>query len=847
MASILIVEDRPIERKYLVTLLRSVGHAVTEASDGAEALLLARRRTPDLVISDILMPTIDGYEFVRQMRENQTLARTPVIFYTATYHEREALTLAQECGAEILTKPCDPKTILAKVDTALTGEPATHPVQDSSRFSQEHARLVSSTLAGKIRDLEASEHRMAAIVDVAEQLAAERDPRALMTRVCDAAREVTLSQHAAIGIASEDGTVTTRLVTSGPDSEILAVSPIDLSSAPFAPVLKHRRAVRLRNPSGRPDWIGLPRDDPQTYSCLIVPVSTSRRVIGYLSLRNKIGADEFTEADQNVAMTLATHAGIAYENARLYDELRGHAASLEQEVAERRRVEVALRENEARTQFALAAARMGVWEADFSSGAFTGSDALMALLGLAPSAAPTTIDAFLDHIHPHDRSTVREGFDRAIRESVDFASEFRIVWPDGSIKWMAGRARVVSDDEAVTRMIGVATDIAERKSLEDQFRHAQKMEAVGQLAGGVAHDFNNLLTAIRGYADLVQETLEKDDQRRADLDEIVRAADRATALTRQLLAFSRKQVLQPTLLDLNALVSDTTKMLRRLIGEDVTLVTALAPEPVPVRADAGQLEQILMNLAVNARDAMPQGGRLMIETSNVVLDDSEAMQRSDLRPGPYAMLAVTDSGVGMDAETRRRLFEPFFTTKERGRGTGLGLATVYGIVKQSGGYIWVYSEPDQGAIFKVYLPRAEDGGTAVGDALDMKAAPTGNETVLLVEDQLAVRSLSRLLLERAGYKVLDAADPAEAEQIFREHADEIDLLVTDVIMPGSSGPTLFGRLSTLRPDLKVLYMSGYTDDAVVHHAGLPAEVTFLQKPFTADGLMYKVREALNQG
>jgi CheY-like chemotaxis protein len=310
--------------------------------------------------------------------------------------------------------------------------------------------------------------------------------------------------------------------------------------------------------------------------------------------------------------------------------------------------------------------------------------------------------------------------------------------------------------------------------------------------------------------------------------------------------FSRKQVLQPALVDANGLVTNASKMLRRLIGEDVEFVTKLAPEPAPVRADPGRLEQILMNLAVNARDAMPHGGRLSIETANVVLDDSSAREHVAVLPGPYVMLAVTDSGIGMDEQTRARIFEPFFTTKERGRGTGLGLATVYGIVRQSGGHIAVYSEPGCGATFKVYLPRAED---AAGDGRPMgptEAAPTGSETVLLVEDEQAVRFLSRTLLERAGYRVLDASDPRQAAEVFHRQADRIDLLVTDVIMPGSNGPALFARLSAEQPSLKVLYMSGYPDDAIMQQGGLAADVVFLQKPFTADGLMCKVREALDR-
>jgi PAS domain S-box-containing protein len=843
MAAILILEDRAVDRKFLATLLKSAGHVVNEASDGAEGLRLAELSPPDLVISDILMPTVDGYEFVRRLRSLPGSTHTPVIFYTATYHQREARSLAEECGvADILTKPSEPKAILAKVNAVLTsGEKPTTHRQDASDFSRDHLRVVSSALESKVEDLEASEQRMAAIVDLAHQIAAERDPRVLLNTVCSAARDVTLSQHAVIAMITDDRSAFRRVVTIGIDEVTLSRMEVPAIDGPLLNrVIGERRSVRLKNLDGRPETIGLPASHPPTHSCLLVPIASPSRVYGYLGLRNKLGADGFSDRDEDMALTLATHAGITYENAQLYDDLRNRTAALEQEVADRRRAEM-------RTQLALTAARMGVWELNLSTNRLEWADSLLAIFGLSAAQAPTTNDEFLSLIHPEDRPAVKDGFERAFRDGTDLVNEFRAVWPDGTVHWIAGRARVLRDEGTQpTRMIGVGMDIDGRKSLEEQFRQAQKMEAVGQLAGGVAHDFNNLLTVIHGYAELLLTNLTAGDQRRADVDEIVRAAERAAGLTRQLLAFSRKQVLQPTLLDMNSLVIQASKMLRRLIGENIELVTKLAPARPAVVADAGQLEQILMNLAVNARDAMPQGGRLSIETATVVLDESYAIQHVAVRPGPYVMLAVTDNGAGMDEQTRRRLFEPFFTTKERGRGTGLGLATVYGIVKQSGGYVWVYSEPGRGSTFKVYLPHVEDGATIEPATSDVEGVPSGSETVLLVEDEQAVRSLSRALLERAGYQVLDAADPREAEEVFRQHTDRIDLLVTDVIMPGSSGPALFGRLSVERPNLRVLYMSGYTDDAIVQHAGLPANMVFLQKPFTAHGLMCKVREALGR-
>jgi len=842
MAAILLVEDQAVDRDFLATLLRSAGHSVTEASDGADALRLARRAPPDLIISDIMMPTVDGYEFVRRLRNIDRLARTPVIFYTAMYHEREARVLAQQCGAEILTKPSEFKLILARVDAALAaGERPLTPWQDPAQFRRDHLRVVSSALESKNEDLEASEHRMAAIVGFAQQIAAEREAQALLEKVCAAAREVTLAQHCVVMMLTDDRSAFRRVATSGIDDDALMHMDVAGVDGPaFKGAIADRQPVTLRNPEGRPEVIGLPSNHPLTYSSLVVPIASPTLVYGCLSLRNKLGAELFSHRDEELALTLATHAGIAYENARRYDDLRQRSAALEQEVAERRRVE-------ARTQLALTASQMGVWELDLAADRLEWSDSLAAIFGLSPAQAPTTMAGFTAVIHPEDRAAARASMDRAINEKTDIVNEFRTVWPDGTVHWIAGRARLVSDGEGTaTRIIGVAMDIGERKFLEEQLRQSQKMEAIGQLAGGVAHDFNNLLTVIQGYADLVLVTMTADDRRRTDVDEIVKAATRAAGLTRQLLAFSRKQVLQPALVDVNSLVGNTSRMLRRLIGEHVELATNLSSDLDPVYADSGQLEQILMNLAINARDAMPDGGRLSIETAMVVLDDSRTIQHVRVKPGSYVMLAVVDSGTGMDEQTKERIFEPFFTTKERGHGTGLGLATVYGIVRQSGGYISVETKPGGGATFKVFLPRAE--ATSPGDmpVAQAEPAPTGSETLLLVEDEEAVRFLSRSLLERAGYRVLDAEGPRQAEDVFRQHADAIDLLVTDIAMPGSTGPSLFARLSAERPSLKVLYMSGYPDEGMVHQAGLPPKVEFLQKPFTAEALMFKVREALDR-
>jgi signal transduction histidine kinase/CheY-like chemotaxis protein len=387
-------------------------------------------------------------------------------------------------------------------------------------------------------------------------------------------------------------------------------------------------------------------------------------------------------------------------------------------------------------------------------------------------------------------------------------------------------------------------DISERNQLEQQLRQAQKMEAVGRLAGGIAHDFNNLLTAIFGYADLLAEDLPPGSPAQADVKEIRTAANRASALTRQLLAFSRQQVLQPVVLNVNEVVRDLENMLQRVLGEDVELEAHFAADLGNARADPGQLEQVILNLAVNARDAMPTGGKLTIETANVDLDEHYAQTHRPVVPGRYVMIAVSDTGIGMDAATQARMFEPFFTTKEPGKGTGLGLATAYGIVKQSGGYIWVYSEVGGGATFKIYLPRVDAPADVVAAPPELGTV-AGIETVLLAEDDPLLLPLARDVLKRLGYTVLEARTPADAVAVAQAHAGIIHLLISDVVMPGESGLQLARRLLEVRPNLRVLYISGYSDEAVVRHGLLDPGTTFLQKPFTPAALARKVRELLD--
>ena len=458
-----------------------------------------------------------------------------------------------------------------------------------------------------------------------------------------------------------------------------------------------------------------------------------------------------------------------------------------------------------------------------------------------------------DLIVQEDLPGMQQAVSEALKGNKAYNREYRIRAKDGKILWIQERSQIIADDSGnFSHISGVFYDISRSKETEEaltlseeQLLQAQKMEAVGRLAGGVAHDFNNLLTGIIGYAELLLRKLDPNDPLRGGVDEIRKAGERAASLTRQLLAFSRKQILQPKRLNLNAVVRDMEKLLQRLIGEDIYLVTDLEAGLGMVEADPGQIEQVIINLVVNARDAMPLGGKLTIETRNAELDDSYAHRDVNLQPGPYVLLAVSDNGVGMDEETQTHIFEPFFTTKSSSQGTGLGLSTVYGIVKQSGGYIWVYSEPKWGTTFKIYLPLVSPGLEIDKPLPEMAAPQPGWETVMLVEDEEVVRDMVYDALQQNGYQVFRAANAEEALSICDRFQGRIHLLLTDVVMPGKSGKQLAEVLLPRYPEMKILYISGYAENAISHHGVIDPGIAFLAKPFSPNALVNRVRKLLD--
>ena len=564
-----------------------------------------------------------------------------------------------------------------------------------------------------------------------------------------------------------------------------------------------------RNGARSLDWLG-------------VPLKAGTRTFGVLAVQTYTKTRRYNDHDKEVLTFVSQQLASAIEH---------------------KKNEEALRRSEARYRSLVQSSVYGIFRSSLEGKFQDMNPALITMLGYQSAEEVLALDPTKDvFVNPEDQARLMEEFRRIGR-----MDGIEVKWKrkDGRAITVRISGRAVSSaDEPADVLEAIAEDVTERRVLEDQFRQAQKMEAVGRLAGGIAHDFNNLLMVIGGYTEVLLTQLEPEHPLFAKTQAIQQASDRATTLTRQLLAFSRKQLLELKVVDVNTIVEDMERLLRPLIGETVELVTKLSPEVGRTRADAGQLEQVLMNLVVNSKDAMPNGGRIVVRTQNISLDDSYRPEQTFIRPGKYVMLSVSDNGAGMSKETQSRIFEPFFTTKEKGKGTGLGLSTVYGIVKQSGGYVMVQSEPGAGTTFNIYLPRVDEALEAQGLAPVTRTADGGAETILLVEDEESVRQLVRETLETKGYRVLEADNGQAGLEAAVAHSGTIDLVITDVVMPEMSGRELAKRLIEARPTIKVLYLSGYTEDAILSDGTVERGKAFLQKPFSLQSLSRKVREVL---
>jgi PAS domain S-box-containing protein len=706
-------------------------------------------------------------------------------------------------------------------------------------FADQAARALDN--ARLYEEAEARRREAEELAQVAAVINASLDVATVLPRVLEAARRLT-------------GADSSRLALRDPARDLMVYRFADGTDNPHADIKRGQGLGGRAWVAGRSLRSDDRRADPRlsadelamggatdVRATVIAPIVIGGLVEGLLGVANYT-TRVFTARHEEVLQRLADQAAIAMHNARLFADEQSARASA-QAAAQ------ALRESEAVLQRAMEVGQIGSWTAGVGPDArLEWSLEVCRIFGVDAARLSGTPEDFVARCHPEDLPSVNAARDAAYATGEPMRIDHRIVRPDGAVRWVHERADIVRDHAGrPARMIGVVQDITERKqaeealkTAEEQLRQSQKMDAIGRLAGGVAHDFNNLLSIITGRSEILLTRRQLTAAVQRDVDLIHKAADRAAGLTRQLLAFSRKQLLQPKVLDLNAVVANMGIMLRRVIGEDVDLVIVARPGIARVFADPGQVEQVILNLAVNARDAMPGGGRLTIETTQLDLDSSHAKIHPGVGPGRHIMLSVTDTGVGMEADVRERIFEPFFTTKEIGKGTGLGLSMVYGIVQQSGGTIWVYSEPGQGSVFKIYLPSVDEPT----EQEQAREAPPlgGKETVLLCEDEPDLRELSREVLEEYGYTVLEASDGKDALDVAAAHAGPIHLLLTDVVMPRMNGSELAARLTRER-QVRVLYMSGYTETSMMR--GSVADGAFLQKPFSPIVLARTVRAVLD--
>jgi PAS domain S-box-containing protein len=821
--NVLIADDNNISCKLLRAVLEAEGHAVIVAADGREALRLLEHHPVDAIISDLLMPNLDGDRLCREIRQDERWRDIRFICYTAIYGTQNDEKLAFELGADgYLRKPASSATILGALRAPVNGVRAGPDLSEPS-----HAELD-------------------AVSPYSHPLMTELDNK----------NNFKLSEKSRLAdLAVEVGVVLTRR---NELSEILQtcseamVKHLDAALARIWMLNERKVALELQASAAiekLPEGVQL----GQTIVGRIAEARTPYRtnaVLGELSTREqdwarREGVAAFAGYPLIVEDRLLGVMGV-FTREELPDATMTTLAAIADSLAigiQGKRAETVLRESEER--FRQLAENIGefFWMTDPAKENFLYvSPAYERIWGRSCKSLLEEPGSFFDAIHPGDRPRVLNTLQA--ESGVPYELEYRIVRPDCSIRWIRDRSFPVRDDAGqMIRIAGMAEDVTEKRQREMQLRQSQKMQAIGRLAGGVAHDFNNLLSVIFGHSALLAASFPSQERLRDSVAEINRAAERGAALTQQLLAFGRRQVVEPKVLDLGLVLAESRNVLKQLIGEDVRLTMVLSHGVSRVNIDPGQINQVLRNLALNARDAMPQGGELTVETSNIDFDAASATVHPERQPGPYVLLTVTDTGCGMTPEVQAHIFEPFFSTKDD--RTGLGLSVVDGIVKQNGGHLSVVSRPGLGTTFSVYLPAAEESVDGSSQNALSKPVP-GNETILLVEDEDPVREVTALLLESLGYRVLQVSGAEEALNLVQRNRAKIDLLLTDVIMPGMSGRELAEAFRVYDPSVKVLFQSGHTDDIMVRHSILNAEVAFLQKPFSLDSLAKKIRELFDQ-
>jgi two-component system cell cycle sensor histidine kinase/response regulator CckA len=829
--SVVLADDDPIQRRLAQLALTTAGFEVLLAADGKDALRLVAQRRPDVVISDVLMPRMDGFALCKAMRTDPNLAKIPVVLMSAHYMEDEDRELATRFGASRYVSRSGgfDSVVRAALDVISSPTPETIAVPSEALQSEHLSRIAhqlerqASIGLGLARRVSLQASALSLLDGLSDALAKQRDPESALGGTLSTCLDATGLSFGAILLRGDGGQL--ALTTSAGTKHDPGVA-IDWTA--HTGLLDHaiRRGglVMPSNEAGIADAAGhVLLKALGMASALIVPIIARDEPLGALLLA-AVG-DDLAGADGESAVravrAVAMQLGQALALSRMFAKL----ASTEQRYR-------ALLEN-AHDGIAIMSPEGVLLELNRRGeeimGLARGQGIGQHIAAFAPAAVTATNAAT---------------YGKMIANGGGFAPPLAVARPDGTTVQVEFSSTVV-DLGGERFVFAIGRDVTERLRLEDQLRQSQKMEAVGLLAGGIAHDFNNVLSVVLSYGDLLLAEMKPGEPMREDVEEIRKAGKRAAALTRQLLMFSRQQVIAPKVLDLNEVLTGMDRMLQYLVGADVELVSLPKDGLGRVRIDPGGMEQVIMNLVVNARDAMPDGGTLTMETANIVLGEEYAREHHGVKAGPHVMLAVTDTGIGMDRATQARIFEPFYTTKPIGKGTGLGLSTVFGIVQQSEGSIWVYSEPGQGTTFKVYLPRVDAAVDSVPPG-DASADARGSETILLVEDDDQVRRVARDILLKGGYRVLEARNAGEAMLHSEKHGGAIDLLLTDVVMPQMSGIDLAKRLTTPRPEMRLLCMSGYTDDSVVRKGILKSNIAFVQKPFTPAALTGKVREVLDE-
>lgn len=821
LGKVLVVDDEVELKNILLEALAAQGYEVSGFTSGADALAALRREAYDVMLTDLMMPGMNGIDLVKRGLEVDPHLICIVITGQGTI--QTAVEAIQNGAFDYLLKPFRRPMLLPLLTRAM----------DVRRMRLENLQL---------RETVAS-------YELAQTIALTLDPHTVISKLVDAVLQQTEADEASVLLPMQEGAEDLFVAAvRGKNRERLLGQRVTLNESISGWVTRERKPSIFENAV---EGIFQTTTDYDSVNEVIAAYTDIEQqlyakpeladeVAGTLETMGLVENFEFEAHRKNgkkiwlsLNMRLVRdESGTPLFREGTIKDITGHKQAVE-----------ALRTSEERYRDLVENAHDIIYSHDLEGNYTSINKAGEQITGFTRDEVLSL--SLRQTISPEDLPKAFEMTRRKLAGEKVTAYEMEVLAKDGRRVAVEVNTKLIFQDGVPIGVQGIARDVTDRKQLEQQLRQSQKMEAIGQLAGGVAHDFNNLLTAINGYSSLALQRTNPDDRIRGYLEEIRKAGDRAANLTRQLLAFGRKQMLKPVALNLNDVVVDMQKMLRRLIGEDIRFTTKFDPELHRVKTDPGQIEQVLVNLVVNARDAMPRGGKLTIETANFEVDRDYASRHVGLAPGSYVMLAVSDTGCGMDQETKARIFEPFFTTKEKGKGTGLGLSTVYGIVTQSGGNIWVYSEPGTGTVFKVYLPQLQEEIAPPQKVEAETTAPRGSETILLVEDEDVVRGLARQILEQAGYRVLDASGGEEAIRLCKERMEPIDLLLTDVVMPETSGKEIAQRLTQLRPATRVLFMSGYTDEAIVHHGVLDSDVEFIQKPFTPVALARKVREVLD--